>query len=43
VVTAAPLTIDAITKERISGMFMMPDFTAEVPLMAWNQIGTCGE
>lgn len=31
--------MEKMTKLRIIGIFLMPEPTAEVPLMAWNQIG----
>jgi hypothetical protein len=38
-----PATMEARTRERMSGRLSMPDWTAETPWIAWNQIGSCGE
>lgn len=34
-----PETTDTMTRPRINGIFLIPDSTADTPLMAWNQIG----
>jgi hypothetical protein len=39
--TAAPLDMDIVIIAKRSARFMMPDFIADTPLMAWNQIGNC--
>jgi len=33
--------MEEIVTPRIRGRLMMPDLTAETPLIAWNQIGIC--
>jgi hypothetical protein len=37
-----PATMEARTRERMSGRLSMPDWTAETPWIAWNQIGSYG-
>ncbi len=34
-----PEAMDVMTRPKIMGKFLIPDSTADVPLMAWNQIG----
>jgi hypothetical protein len=32
--------MEMMTRPRMAGKFMMPDFVAETPFTAWNQIAT---